>query len=292
MLKHLNTVNQNPERVVILGAAGFVGSTIKENLNRLNIPLLAVSREDIDLCTEDASEKLIKILKPSDTLLFISAKAPVKNEMMLIENIKMAKAVCSALRTINVSHLVYISSDAVYADSDKPLSEKSAAEPASLHGAMHLTREIMLKNAFTGPLCVLRPTLIFGDKDPHNGYGPNSFLRLAVSGKDLRLFGEGEERRDHVWIEDVAEVAVKSILHKSVGTLNIATGRLLSFNEIAKTILTKVEASSQITTSDRVGPMPHNGYRAFDITDMHIAFPDFKYHTLEQWLESSTLIDN
>lgn len=288
----MHTDDMKPERVVILGAAGFVGSTIKEKLNCLKIPLLGTTRDEIDLCSENASDKLIEILRPSDTLLFISAKAPVKNEEMLIENIRMAKAVCKAVRTVNVSHLIYISSDAVYTDSDKPLSERSPAEPASLHGAMHLTREIMLKNAFTGPLCVLRPTLIFGDKDPHNGYGPNSFLRLAITGKDLKLFGEGEERRDHVWIEDVAEVAVKSIQHKSVGTLNIATGRLLSFYEIADIILAKTETKAKIVTSERVGAMPHNGYRAFDISDMRVAFPDFKYHTLEQWLDSSTLINN
>jgi nucleoside-diphosphate-sugar epimerase len=37
--------------------------------------------------------------------------------------------------------------------------------------------------------------------DPHNGYGPNRFRRLAAGGEEIVLFGEGEERRDHVQVE-------------------------------------------------------------------------------------------
>ena len=52
----------------------------------------------------------------------------------------------------------------------------------------------------------MRPTLIYGKKDPHNGYGPNKFLRKISSNQNIDLFGKGEERRDHVYIEDVVEV--------------------------------------------------------------------------------------
>jgi len=38
---------------------------------------------------------------------------------------------------------------------------------------MHLTREMILKNKFNKILCILRPTLIYGPGDSHNGYGPN-----------------------------------------------------------------------------------------------------------------------
>ena len=71
---------------------------------------------------------------------------------------------------------------------------------------MHLTREVMLRNEFSGPLTFIRPTLTYGIDDPHNGYGPNRFRRLAADGKDLVLFGEGEEQRDHVAVADIAEL--------------------------------------------------------------------------------------
>ena len=88
---------------------------------------------------------------------------------MLIENLLMGFTVCGALRETPVKHLVYVSSDAVYAASNLPLTEQSWAQPVSLHGVMHLARKVMLANCFTGPTCFLRPTLIYGAGDPQNG---------------------------------------------------------------------------------------------------------------------------
>ena len=178
-----------------------------------------------------------------------------------------------------VNHVIYISSDAVYADGDIPLTESSCAQPGSLHGAMHLAREVMLSNAWKGSLCFLRPTLIYGKEDPHNGYGPNRFLRLAVVGKDIDLFGDGEERRDHIWIEDVAEIIKRVILSQSVGILNIATGETHSFREIAEQVVKMSSYKSKLISNPRSGPMPHKGYRPFNIKAIHLAFPN--YHCLD-----------
>jgi len=290
MLKHLNIGPKSPKRVVILGANGFIGSRTKTLLESHEINHLSLTRDEIDLTSENSSANLLDLINENDTLVFISAKAPVKNEDMLLENLVMGRNVCRAIKTKPVSHLIYISSDAVYSDSDKPLTEASPAEPTSLHGVMHLAREVMLKNAYSGSLCVLRPTLIFGDQDPHNGYGPNSFLRLALTGKDLKLFGEGEERRDHIWIEDVCKIILKTILHKSTGTLNITSGTLLSFREIAEQVASSLNNNTKVITTPRSGPMPHNGYRAFDIANTKLAFPDFQFKNLNYWLEHSKLI--
>ena len=70
---------------------------------------------------------------------------------------------------------------------------------------MHATREAILKNKFSKILCILRPTLIYGIGDSHNGYGPNKFLRLIKKNKNISLFGKGEELRDHVSINDVTK---------------------------------------------------------------------------------------
>ena len=65
---------------------------------------------------------------------------------------------------------------------------------------------VLLKiNGLTG--ANLRPTLIYGTDDPHNSYGPNSFYRLATKNEDIVLYGEGEELRDHVHIDDVSTLA-------------------------------------------------------------------------------------
>ena len=50
---------------------------------------------------------------------------------------------------------------------------------------MHLTRELILRKYFNNKLCILRPTLIFGKEDKHNGYGPNQFTILQ---KKIKIF--------------------------------------------------------------------------------------------------------
>ena len=81
---------------------------------------------------------------------------------------------------------------------------------------------------------MLRPTLIYGAGDPHNGYGPNRFRRQAAKGEPITLFGEGEEKRDHVAVEDVARLAVRMLMHRSTGVLNAVTGSSTSFRDIAR----------------------------------------------------------
>src|SRR5258708_9426972 len=109
---------------------------------------------------------------------------------------------------------------------------------------MHLTREIILGQAAgPPPFASLRPTLIYGLDDPHNGYGPNSFRRLAAAGKEIVLFGDGEELRNHILIEDVAAWAVRFLLYRSRGTLNAATRQAISFHTIANRTVARFPGS-------------------------------------------------
>lgn len=278
MLQHGLTTPQAPARVVIMGAAGFVGAAIRRRLEGRGVPVLALTRKQVDLLDNGAAEKLAGLLQSTDCFLAVSALAPVKNAAMLRDNITMIAAMADALKAKPVAHVVNIGSDAVFADSDGPLSESSCRAPGSLHGIMHLTREVMLGEAAGAtPFATLRPTLIYGEDDPHNGYGPNRFRRLAKTGDDIVLFGEGEERRDHVWVEDVAELAARIVMQRSSGSLNAATGTVISFRECAEAITELLGGKSKVIGSPRSGPMPHNGYRAFDPAATQAAFPDFQY---------------
>ena len=278
MLEHLNATPAVPSRVIVLGAGGFVGGQAAARLEADDISVLRLTRGEVDLLVEGAAEKLAGILESDDCLIMTSAIAPCKNTAMLADNIAMMSAVCSALEQVPVAHVVYISSDAVYSDSDEPLGEDSIMAPDNLHGIMHVVRELMLKSVVGGtPLAILRPSLLYGLDDPHNGYGPNSFRRLVAKGEDIILFGEGEERRDHVFIDDVAEIIRLVVLHKSRGALTVATGEVVSFKDMAEMVVAQFDAPVAIKGSPRRGPMPHNGYRPFDVSATREAFPEFSY---------------
>jgi len=123
----------------------------------------------------------------------------------------------------------------------------------------------------------VRPTLIYGPRDPHNGYGPNRFRRLATKGEEIVLFGEGEEERDHVFVDDVAELVVRVLGLGSTGVLNAASGDVHSFRAVADLAVEIAGSASRIRGTSRNGPMPHNGYRPFDVTLTRTSFPGFEY---------------
>src|SRR6185437_1938259 len=179
---------------------------------------------------------------------------------------------------------LYISSDAVYADDANPVTEQSPLAPSTLHGMMHAARELMLKSASAAPAAMLRPTLIYGASDPHNGYGPNRFRRQAAKGEPIAIFGEGEERRDHVLVEDVAELALLILQRRSRGALNAVTGIATSFHDIAQ-LVARQFPGGRVVSVPRPGPRPHLLHRHSDVTHRLKAFPEFHPVPLAEGLE-------
>ena len=287
MLTNINAMPSKPERVVIIGAGGFVGSAIRKKLAADSVATLPLTRVELDLLAADAARKLAQILRPSDSVVMVSAIAPVKSVPMLMQNLKMAEAVCEALAGKPISHLLYISSDAVYADDANPVTEDSYCAPSTLHGMMHAARELMFRNATQAPIALLRPTLIYGAADPHSGYGPNRFRRQADKGEPITLFGEGEEQRDHIFVDDVAALAALMLALKSSGALNAVTGISTSFHDIAQ-IVAKLHGGT-VKSLPRPGPRPHLMHRFFDITNCHKAFPEFCFTPLADGLARTRL---
>lgn len=284
MLQHLNSTPVKPKRVVIVGAGGFVGSTTAKNLQAKGIETINITRQQVDLLQPNAAQALAEFIQPQDALVVISAIAPCKNAEQLIANLNMQQAVCEAIKNCatQLSQIIYISSDAVYADDVSLATESSNMQPSSFHGIMHAARELMIKTAAGAvPLAILRPSVLYGLKDPHNGYGPNRFFRLAKQQQTITLFGGGEEQRDHIYVEDVAEIIALTLLHRSTGSLNIATGNSYSFKDIADKIVKLSGVNITVEPTARQNPITH---RHFDVTACKRAFPTFKYTDLDAGL--------
>ena len=276
MLTHLYSTASLPSRVVILGGTGFIGNELSMNLKNKGIETLILSSSSINLIKKKSGDDLVDILREDDVLVIAAAIAPVKNIDSFQRNISILENIRYAIDIKNIAQLVNISSDAIYADGPLPLKECSSRAPESLHGLMHLTREVVFSE-LSFPYATIRPTLVFGKDDPHNGYGPNSFARLAIGEQDIKLFGKGEEKRDHIFVRDVAELISLMILFKSTGELNATTGLVTSFRDIASLLIKLSNSSSKIINTKRFGPMPHGGLRTFDNSEISKAFPSFKF---------------
>jgi nucleoside-diphosphate-sugar epimerase len=283
MLNHLNSEPKSPARVVVLGARGFIGHTLVAALQKSGIATLPISSVDLDLTADGASDRLAAMLQPHDSVVMLAALTPDKGRGLtpFLRNVHMAASLCESLGKVAPAQIVYFSSDSVYPLATALISETSLAEPDDLYGMMHLSREMMIKSATKVPVAVLRTTLVYGAEDTHNSYGPNRLRRMAHKDGKIALFGEGEEMRDHLLVDDVAALTMLVLCHRSRGTLNLATGRSISYAELAKKIAALFDKPIEIVGAERQSPIVH---RHFDVTAIHRAFPTFTFTPLDKGL--------
>jgi nucleoside-diphosphate-sugar epimerase len=281
MINHQNLAPENPERVVLLGARGFIGVAIRKQLDARRILCLPLTSTDLNLAEASAVDQLGALLKPTDAIVMLAAVTPDKGRdtATLMNNLAMMQNTCAAIGKAGCTHLVYFSSDAVYDTSVSRVSEDTPASPQDLYGAMHHTREIMARSLTKVPVLVLRPTLVYGLGDTHNSYGPNRFRRAAQKDGKITLFGGGEETRDHIHVDDLAALTVLCLLQRSTGTLNAATGISHSFYEVAQLVTRQFKDPIEIVKTPRANPVTH---RHYDIANTIKAFPGIRFIPLDE----------
>jgi UDP-glucose 4-epimerase len=280
VITHQCPAAQIPERVVLLGARGFIGTAIRKELDSQRVPTLALTSADLNLAENSAADKLAAALKVTDSVVMLAALTPDKGRDIatLMKNLAMMQNTCGAIGKTGCAHMVYFSSDAVYDSAVSRVTEDTPASPQDLYGTMHYTREIMARSLAKIPVLVLRPTLIYGLDDTHNSYGPNRFRRAAQKDGKITLFGGGEETRDHIHVDDVAGLTLRCLLHRSTGTLNAATGTSHSFHEVAEAVAKQFKNAVEIVKTPRANPVTH---RHYDVTNTIKAFPDIRFIPLE-----------
>jgi len=252
-------------RIVVLGATGFIARALAVFFEAQGQPFRAIGSREVDLADASAAGRLQAILRPADVLVVCSALTPEKgrDRATFLKNVRMIDSVCAALAAAPCAQVVYISSDSVSVDS------------TDLYALAHLVRENLLQAACGEaiPLAILRAGAVYGVGDTHNAYGPNRFLRTARAQRTIALFGEGEERRDHLYIRDLARIVHLCIEKRTAGILPIATGAALTFREIADSISGALGGGIAIESLPRTVPVVH---RHADPSLVEAAFPGFR----------------
>ena len=278
-------------KILVIGSSGFIGKAVLTNLVSKNIHCIGLSSKEVDLLTTEGTLRLKKILLKNDKIIFISALAPCIDKQMFDKNLLMINNFIKAIIDINLKHMLYVSSDAVYEDSLDLISENNNKIVNNYHGKMHIKREEIITKYCANVninLTIIRPTLVYGPGDTHNGYGPNKFIRDLNAGNTINLFGKGEEKRDHVFIDDVVNVINECIIKNITGSIILATGRVISFYEIAKIVCKSKNISfDKIKFSKRKGIMPHNGYRAFNVSKLKNKLSSLKFTGIEEGIKIS-----
>lgn len=280
-----------PARVVILGASGFLGRALQTALSREGVEVVGHSSRTLDLTRPEAFGVLDPLMTPFTTLVVASALTPDRGQTpaTCLANTTMAVNLATYLDGHRPGSVVYLGSDAVYGFGETPVTETTAVQPTGYYALGKYAAEGVLDSATRAasvPFLTLRVTGAYGPGDPHGSYGPNAFARSLARDHSVRVFGAGEEERDHVFVDDAAAIAVALIRAGATGVYNVATGHSHSFADVVKTIRDLVPYEVQVTSAPRKGPITH---RRFDVARLTTTLPGFNFTSLETGL-SETLI--
>lgn len=143
------------------------------------------------------------------------------------------------------TRFVFMSTCMVYASAvdGTPLDEDSPTLPLSVYAASKLAGEqatISFHYTYGLPVVVLRPFNTYGprQKSSQEGGVVSIFLRNFLEPRSFRIFGEGTQTRDFLFVEDCAEFVVRAGLAAHVNTemINAGTGREVSIVELARMV--------------------------------------------------------
>jgi UDP-glucose 4-epimerase len=281
---------------VILGGTGFIGRAVERELGRHGVAVRSYGSSTLDLTDAGALSRIDDV--PEDTtLLFLAALTPDRGMTLdtLSRNVAMATNVATFTQRHRVKKLLYVSSDAVYGAfglGRAAIDEDTPVELPNLYAVgKYVTERILRQIASERSLpLVMRPTGVFGPGDPHGSYGPNRFIRSMRSTRAIRVFGNGEERRDHLYVIDLATIVARLALDDTTGLLNVATGRSRSFAEVVDALRKLDGGEITIEQAPRTGAITH---QRFNIARLRRAlsglrFTPFEAALRQTWRQSAT----
>lgn len=251
-------MSKKSNRIIIFGSSGFISSNLYIFFKKKGLNVISLSRNGYDLTKKSSIQKISSKIKNNDILIFTSYDKSKK----IYQNILMIELVLEAIKDKVIKKFIYLSSVAVYDIDKMPIDEESTCNPYSSYGAMHLQREFILKDYFhkkNNKLLILRLTNVFGFG--HHNYGPALFIKSAIKGKEIIIYGNGEEKRSHVYINDLTSIIENLIKSKSSGIYNIASKKSYSFLHIASIIKKILGGDIVIKTVKRNIPVYRKPYK-------------------------------
>lgn len=276
-------------KIFILGASGFVGKNLYEFLSKNKDYLVkGYSSEDCDLLSYECIENTLKDVSKNSVLVIVSSITLRKEDSIkaMIKNISMATNISSFLEKNILSHVIFISSVEVYGlvSEGNPINEKLLPAPSNFYGISKITSEYLLKKACKKKgtsLSILRFPGIYGKDD--NGSVINILVSSAVNGK-VTIFGDGEDKRDFVHIDDVCMVIDGCISNSVNDLINVATGKSYSINEIVSMIKSSTLSSFKIEYAKGKGA-DRIREAFYDIRLLGKHFPDLEFIGLEEGIQ-------
>lgn len=240
--------------IVLVGGNGFIGKNLYKKLSPYQDTRVLdafVDKEDAAHIRGDITDIRIldRIIQEHDTVVFLAGcgvPAASGKELVREINTYVAKAVSffEYCGKRHIKKLIFSSSGgAVYGSSDKKaVSEETVPCPVSSYGIMKLTLECylnLISQSYGYSGFSLRISNPYGYmQKPFTGQGIiAAYLAGASLGKTLEIWGNGDNVRDYIYINDVIEAFEKVIQQDMPGDVfNIGTGTGTSIKDLIRLI--------------------------------------------------------
>ncbi len=247
---------------LVTGGAGFIGAALANRLVEMGHEVRVIdnltagdpSRLDprVLFTRGDVADipKLWTLLQGIDCVYHLAARVSVPESIQYPRdynhvNVGGTVSVMEAMRDAGVKRVVLASSGAVYGRQDEqPLREDMTPDPDSPYAVSKLAAEVYVRTIGTLWGIETVALRIF------NAYGPGQqlpashapviprFIKAALSGASLVVFGTGQQTRDFVYIDDVVDALVAAATAPQVDrqVINVGSGRETSINELVEAI--------------------------------------------------------
>ena len=262
------------KNILVTGGAGFIGSHIVDRLSPENkvivldnlfsglLSNLEKSKDRITFVKGDILDKaLIKDIVAEVEFVFHLA-AHVGNIRSIKDpyfdmdvNIRGTLNLLEACRNSNVKRLVYSSSGAIFGEAKYlPIDEEHPLNPESPYAVSKLAAEkycFAFHKVYNLPTVALRYFNAYGSRQDTSEYANaiSIFLSRTRDGKPITIFGDGEQTRDFVFIDDIVTANILAAIQPgAVGEIfNISTGQEHTIKQLVS-IIQQVSARQSLVS--------------------------------------------
>lgn len=254
------------KKVLVTGAAGFVGSHVAEKLlergdivvgidnfddtydRKFKEENLAVNAKsegfnfiEGDICNQELIKSIFEREKP-DSVLHLAARVDTRKAVdipldYIKVNIDGTIHLLDAAKNNNVSNFVFVSSSSVYGNSTKvPWSEESSAdEPISPYGATKRAGELFAHSYhhnFDLNVTCLRYFNVYGERNRPTMV-PYIWAEKILKGEEIEISGDGSRKRDYTYVGDIVNGTISAIDNPlQFEVINLGNNNPVSLNEL------------------------------------------------------------
>jgi UDP-glucose 4-epimerase len=251
-------------RVLVTGGAGFIGSNLCRVLRADGAAVVALDNlstgyranlerlSGVELVERDIREPAAVDEAVRGCEIVFHLAASVGNRRSIEDpvadsetNVLGTLRVLEAARNAGVRKVVYSSSAAIFGElKHLPIREDHPVEPDSPYGASKLAAEkqsLAFGRLFDLEVVCLRYFNVYGVNQRYDAYGNviPIFANRLLRGQPLIIYGDGEQTRDFVHVDDVVRANIAAALAPGVtGAFNIGSAMAVTINRLAELMRT------------------------------------------------------